>query len=262
VLLLCCSYVVATRPWVTPRCHIGAFADDFDMLRALARDFDRIVGASYSSPRGSPAMALHVTLFSDFICPFCYVGFRTIGKLKSEFDLEVEWRGFQIHPDWPLTGIPAEKVYGADGSAARTAAWGRISAMADAIGLAMKPPAMLTNSHHALAACEAAIGAGKGAGFEARVYRAYFFEGANIGDLEVLKNLGADVGLDRELIADAVVSPKIELRLKNNALIAHRRGVSGVPTFFIGEYPLVGAQTLDAMRKILTRASERVGAAT
>ncbi len=207
-------------------------------------------------------MALHVTLFSDFICPFCYVGLRTIGKLKSEFDLEVEWRGFQIHPDWPPTGIPAEKVYGAEGSAARTAAWGRISAMADAVGLAMKPPAMLTNSHRALAACEAAIEAGRGEDFEERVYRAYFFDGANIGDLDVLKNLGAEVGLDRGLIGEAIASPKVELKLKNNALIAHRRGVSGVPTFFLGEYPVVGAQSLDAMRKILTRAGERIGAAT
>ena len=60
-------------------------------------------------------MALKVTLFSDFICPFCYIGFQTIRKMKREFDLDVDWRGFQIHPDWPATGIPAEKVYGADG---------------------------------------------------------------------------------------------------------------------------------------------------
>jgi predicted DsbA family dithiol-disulfide isomerase len=47
------------------------------------------------------------------------------------------------------------------------------------------------------------------------------------------------------------------MRLKNNSLAANQRGVSGVPTFFIGEYPLVGAQSVDAMRAILTRATER-----
>jgi predicted DsbA family dithiol-disulfide isomerase len=47
------------------------------------------------------------------------------------------------------------------------------------------------------------------------------------------------------------------LRLKNNALSANQRGVNGVPTFFIGEYPLVGAQSPDAMRSILKRATER-----
>jgi len=53
-------------------------------------------------------------------------------------------------------------------------------------------------------------------------------------------------------------SPHFDMRLKNNALAAHQRGVSGVPTFFIGEYPLVGAQSSDVMRQILQRATERV----
>ena len=43
------------------------------------------------------------------------------------------------------------------------------------------------------------------------------------------------------------------MRIKNNAMIAHNRNVDGVPTFFIGEYPLVGAQSTDVMRQILDR---------
>jgi predicted DsbA family dithiol-disulfide isomerase len=69
--------------------------------------------------------------------------------------------------------------------------------------------------------------------------------------------LATEAGLDSSAVADAIKSPKYELRLKNNALAANQRGVSGVPTFFIGEYPLVGAQSPDAMRSILKRATER-----
>ena len=123
-------------------------------------------------------MALKVTLFSDFICPFCYIGFQTLTNLKHEFELDIEWRGFQIHPDWPATGIPAEKIYGAEKSEARKAAWENISSMADSCGLTMRPPSMLTNSYNALAACEYSITLGKGEQFEKRVYRAYFEEGA------------------------------------------------------------------------------------
>jgi predicted DsbA family dithiol-disulfide isomerase len=206
-------------------------------------------------------MALKITLFSDFICPFCYIGFETVRQMKREFDLEVDWRGFEIHPDWPATGIPAEKVYGKMDPGARKGAWERISAMATDIGLTMRPPSMLTNSHNALAACEYAIAAGKGEEFEACVYRAYFEDGANIGDVEVLKKLGTEVGLDSTEIAAAIESPKIHLRLKNNTMVAHQHGVSGVPTFFIGNYPLVGAQSADTMRKILTRATEMMSAA-
>jgi predicted DsbA family dithiol-disulfide isomerase len=205
-------------------------------------------------------MALKVTLFSDFICPFCYIGFHTLRKMKQEFDLDVDWRGFQIHPDWPATGIPVEKVYGVDGSDARKAAWERISTMATEIGIAMRPPTVLTNSHNALAACECAIAAGKGEEFEERVYRAYFGDGANIGDPEVLKKLAGDVGLEAAQIEEAIASPQVQLKLKNNALVAHQHGVSGVPTFFIGTYPLVGAQSEATMRKILARATEMMSA--
>ena len=206
-------------------------------------------------------MALKITLFSDFICPFCYIGFETLRKMKREFELEVDWRGFQIHPDWPATGIPAEKVYGAQGSDARKAAWQRISSMAAEAGITMRPPSVLTNSHHALAACEYAVASGKGEEFEERVFRAYFHDGSNIGDVEVLKKLGTDVGLDAAQILAAIESPEVQLKLKNNSLVAHQHGVSGVPTFFIGNYPLVGAESEDAMRKILTRATEIMSAA-
>ena len=204
-------------------------------------------------------MALKVTVFSDFVCPFCYIGLETMRKLAPEFGVELQWRGFEIHPEWPAEGIEAEKVYARMMSPqARAAAWQRISAMADAAGVRMTPPARLTNSHAALMAAEYAQEEGKGEAFERRVYRAYFEEGANIGDIEVLKKLGAEVGLAPELIAEAARSPKYDLKLKNNALVASRHGVSGVPTFFIGDFPLVGAQSEDVMRHVLTRASERL----
>jgi len=202
-------------------------------------------------------MALKIVMFSDFICPFCYVGFETIRKLKPEFDLQLEWRGFQIHPDWPAEGITAEKAGMPGDAGSRQALWQRISAMADAVGFSMKPPALFTNSRAALAATEYARESGRDEALEERIYRAYFNEGENIGDAAVVARLAGEAGLDAGEVADAIKSPKYEMRLKNNSLAAHQRGVSGVPTFFIGEYPLVGAQSVDAMRAILTRATQR-----
>ncbi|MGB9379417.1 DsbA family oxidoreductase [Candidatus Binatus sp.] len=202
-------------------------------------------------------MALKIVMFSDYICPFCYVGFETIRKLKPEFDFQIEWRGFQIHPDWPAAGIPVEKMRGPGDAESRQALWKRISAMAEATGFSMKPPTVLTNSRAALAATEFARESGRDELLEERIYRAYFNEGENIGDAGVVARLAAEAGLDAGEVAEAIKSPKYEMRLKNNSLAAHQRGVSGVPTFFIGEFPLVGAQNLDAMRAILKRATER-----
>src|ERR1700693_918108 len=202
-------------------------------------------------------MALKIVMFSDYICPFCYVGFETIRRLKPEFDFQLEWRGFQIHPDWPAQGIAADKLREAGDGASRVALWERIRAMAAAVGFSMKPPTVLTNSRAALAATEFARESGGDEALEERIYRAYFNDGENIGDAGIVTRLAGEAGLDAGEVADAIKSPKYEMRLKNNSLAAHQRGVSGVPTFFIGEYPLVGAQSVDAMRAILKRATER-----
>ncbi len=203
-------------------------------------------------------MALKITMFSDFVCPFCYIGFEVIRRLKPEFNIELDWRGYQIHPEWPPEGISVEKVRSASDRDARQAAWKRITAMAEAEGLEIKAPSVFTSSHAALAACEFAREKGRAEELEGRIYRAYFVEGANIGDASLVARLGAEAGFDEGEVADAIASPRYAMRLKNNALAAHQRGVGGVPTFFIGEYPLVGAQSSDVMRQILRRASERL----
>ena len=196
-----------------------------------------------------------ITMFSDFICPFCYIGFTTLGRLRSEFDFALDWRGFQIHPEWPAEGMPLGRIGGAE---ARRAAWERIKALADSIDLPMRPPRVLSNSRLALEAAEFALEAGKGEQFEARVFRAYFGEDADIGDREVIGALAAETGIDRAELDQALKSGKYSLRLQNNSLDAHRRGLSGVPTFLINGFALAGAQSPDVMRQVMRRAAERL----
>ncbi len=194
-------------------------------------------------------------MFSDFICPFCYIGFETLGRLRSEFDFALDWRGYQIHPEWPAEGMPVEWMGGAD---ARRAAWERIKALADSIDLPMRLPRVLSNSRRALEAAEFALKAGKGEEFGARVFRAYFGEGADIGDSAVIGALAAETGIDRAELDHALKSGKYSLRLQNNSLEAHGLGVSGVPTFLINGFPLAGAQSPDVMRQVMRRAAERL----
>jgi predicted DsbA family dithiol-disulfide isomerase len=201
-------------------------------------------------------MSTRVVVFSDFVCPFCYIGLHTLRRLQPEFDLEVQWRGFQIHPEWPAEGVPAEQYYRTMGEQRRKAAWQMIESMAAETGIEMRPPSVLANSYLALAAQEFAIENGRADAFEERVYRAYFHDRANIGDRGVLLELGEEVGLDAAQLDQALAQDRYAMRLKNAAMAAHQRGISGVPTFIIGDYPLVGAQSADVMRQVLQRAIE------
>lgn len=182
-------------------------------------------------------------------------------KLKPEFDFTVHHRGFQIHPEWPAEGMPAGQWRPDMDPKTRQALWERIGAMGAAAGVEMKAPHTLANSMLALQAGEFAAEAGVAEAFEDRVFRAYFSEGLNIGKRDVLLDLGAEVGLDRAALGEALDSGKYAMRIKNHAQAASQRGISGMPTFLIGDWPLVGAQSEDVMRRVLQRARELLDAA-
>jgi predicted DsbA family dithiol-disulfide isomerase len=182
-------------------------------------------------------------------------------KLKPEFDFTVHHRGFQIHPEWPAEGMPAEQWRPDMDPKTRQGLWERIGAMGAAAGVEMKAPTTLANSMLALQAGEFAAEAGVAEAFEDRVFRAYFTEGLNIGKRDVLLDLGAEIGLDRAALGEALDSGKYAMRIKNHAQAATQRGISGVPTFLIGDWPLVGAQSEDVMRRVLQRARDLLDAA-
>jgi len=198
-------------------------------------------------------MAIKLEIVSDFICPFCYIGFETVRKLRPEFRFDLEWRGYQIHPEWPAEGLTSSQYLSAIDPGRRRAIWTHIESMAEAAGFTMKQPEVLTNSRLALEAAEFATDKGKGEAFEERVYRAYFGEGLNIGLQGVLGDLAADVGLDRGELNHALETKHYTGRLDSHALAARQRGVEGVPTFFLGKYSLVGSQSMDIMRDFLRR---------
>ena len=54
---------------------------------------------------------LKVIVYSDYICPFCYIGFHRIEKLKEEYNLDVEWEPFELHPETPKKGLKMEGGY-------------------------------------------------------------------------------------------------------------------------------------------------------
>ena len=130
---------------------------------------------------------MKIMVFSDYICPFCYIGIETLRKVQSQVPpFTLEWKGFQIHPEYPAAGIPMEQRIAQYGQGRYAAIWRNILALAEGIGLEMHPPAVLTNSLLALEATEYARDQGKEPAFSSAVYQAYFQNGQNIGDIDVI----------------------------------------------------------------------------
>jgi len=201
---------------------------------------------------------MKITVFSDYICPFCFIGTETLKKVQPEVPpFTLEWKGFQIHPEYPASGIPTEQRAAQFGKERYASLWRNIVTMAEGIGLEMRPPAVLTNSLMALEATEYAKEEGKASEFSLAVYRAYFQDRQNIGDLEVVLSLAQQVGLDPVLTREHLQAGTYSERLKKAHQEALTLGVSGVPTFIVGPAQIVGAQSPDVFVSMLKRVAER-----
>jgi predicted DsbA family dithiol-disulfide isomerase len=119
-------------------------------------------------------------------------------------------------------------------------------------GITFADRPFLSNSRPALLAAEFAREQGKFQEFHAGLFSAYFSQGLDIGNIDILSQIARDAGLNDEAMVASIKSGRYLAQLDKAKEDAGRRGVTGVPTFFIGEKKsIVGAQPLDVFRKTL-----------
>ena len=190
-----------------------------------------------------------VSVFADYICPFCYVGHARLKKLRQNFDLHVNWRYLEIHPDNPPEGRPLSEL------GYPKAQWkqmmANLSQMAESEGLALAKRKFTTNSHKALLLAEAAKDSEPSV-FEhlhERLFETYFCEQQNIGDTDVLTEIAKESGVPHETVERAWTDPDYEKRLRAHLEDARQLGLPGVPVFIVGRRVLPGAVTLLALEE-------------
>lgn len=201
---------------------------------------------------------LQVTVYSDYVCPFCYVGDRRIARLQEQFDVQVTWRGVEIHPDTPPGGMPLSELgYPPD-------VWDKmmmhLGNMAAEEGLVLAQRTHTFNSHKALLVAEAAKK------LDMEVFRelheglffAFFSQGKNFSDPEVLREIALNAGMGEADFERALIEPEFEDALRENYAAARRHGVTGVPTFVIGEQVISGAVPTASLVLLAQEAAEQM----
>jgi predicted DsbA family dithiol-disulfide isomerase len=184
---------------------------------------------------------LLVTVFSDFICPFCYVGHVRLNRLRDLYELKVNWRFLEIHPETPPEGRPVGELnYPAP-------QWRQmmdnLEAMAREEGLSLAPREFVANSHKALLLAEAAKEAGAECFYRLSeaLFQAYFRDGRNIGDPAILAEIAVDCAVPPDLVIEAWREPRFAQRLADNLALARRYRITGTPTFVFGDRVIAGA---------------------
>ena len=171
--------------------------------------------------------------------------------LERRFGAQIEWRPFDLHPEYPPEGIPRavlEQRYG-------TAFSDRLAAMFEQAGLPYAATLdKVPNSKHALMLGELARERGRFDVLHLRLFDAYWARGRDIGDERVLIEEGAAVGLEETEIIDALGDPRHQKRIEAETSAALELGAGGVPAWLIDQRLLVpGAQPHELFERVLER---------
>ncbi len=198
----------------------------------------------------APKPRLSVTVFSDYICPFCYVGDARLDQLRAGYELDVNWCFFEIHPDNPAEGKPVEELgYPPEQWRSMMA---NLEQMARDDGLALAPRTFTTNSHSALLLAEATRSLSPHA-FDAlhkRLFEAYFAECQNIGDRDVLRSIAAECAIPESVVEQAWSDAEFEERLRSQCQRAAQIGVQGVPAYLFGRHIVSGAVPAETLFRV------------
>jgi predicted DsbA family dithiol-disulfide isomerase len=209
-------------------------------------------------------MRIPISITSDFVCPWCYIGerrlARAIERLPAGIEVQLQWLPFELNPDMPAQGMDRRTYL------ARKFGWEPAQAMQARIVLAGRedgatfdyeaitrtPNTFLAHRLSWLAQRE-----GKQRAFVEATLQAYFTHGRDIGSTSVLAETASGIGLDRDAVAAFLSSDEGTQSVRALERTALAEGIEGVPYFDIAGTALVGAQAAETLVQTIVQAADR-----
>lgn len=215
-----------------------------------------------SADRVSPAESLHIEVIADFVCPFCFIGKRRFDEaLKAvQGPSDVSWHPYQLNPDIPAAGLPFD-VYLSQRFGSRAKAdpvLEFLAAQGKEVGIDFRFDKIRhvpnTLAAHEVMQIAETLGKNQSALAE-DLMSAFFEQGLNIGDQEVLIDIAGVHGISASDVRKAIGSDQIKQLVLLREGQVRSRGLAGVPGFLINRRILVvGAQETDNIINAFDRA--------
>lgn len=195
-------------------------------------------------------MAVKIQVYSDYVCPFCFLAEFPLKEAVEGKDVDIEWMPFELRPEPTPTLRP-------EGDYLQRAWTGSVYPMAEQMGVEIVLPKVSPQPHTHLAfeGYQYAKAHDKADQYNDRMFRAFFQEEQDIGDIDVLTDLAGEIGLDRAEFREAL--EKRQYREAHQAALRHaveEVGVSAVPTFVIGRHVLPGVQNTETLERAIAQA--------
>jgi predicted DsbA family dithiol-disulfide isomerase len=207
---------------------------------------------------------MKIEIWSDVVCPWCYIGKRNLEVALTGFEhadqVEIEWRSYELDPSTPRrVELSMDEVlsrkYGMSQEEA-VAANQRMTELAATVGLDYHlDRVQIGNTFDAHRLIHLASHEGRGGAMKERLLQAYFTEGRAVSDRATLAELAADVGLDPDRVAAVLDGDEFGEEVRADEARAMELGSTGVPFFVFDErLGVPGAQPPDVLLRLLQRA--------
>lgn len=204
----------------------------------------------------------HVTYWSDFSCPFCYIGDARLKRVAKEegIELDTEMKAFRLDPNAPAhaetdTVVRFAAKYGLSMDEARDRV-GMISSLGKSEGIDFRyAETRFTATMDAHRLAKFAVTKGKGAEVIDGLFDAYFTKNLELADRRVLDDVARKAGLDVPEVNRMLDSDRFREDVLEDEREAHSMGIFAVPYFLIGRAPVSGAAPDSVFRNALRNAA-------
>jgi len=198
---------------------------------------------------------MKVEIWSDVMCPFCYIGKNNFEKALEDLpfkdEIEIEWKSFQLDPTLNPGEIKTTFEYFKDKKGVSEAQGKQmteqVSQMGNLAGISFNfDKAIITNTFSAHKLLHLAKKYKKANEMEEALFIAHFIEGKNVGDINTLVDIAASLGINPDEARKVLTSEEFDDEVKHDFSEAKDHGISGVPFFILnGKYAVSGAQPVE-----------------
>jgi len=219
-------------------------------------------------------MFMNIDVISDVVCPWCFIGKRHLESALAEWRKDhpgeeqpvVRWHPFQLNPQLPQSGVPrAEYIATKFGGPQRAKEiYARVANAGARAGIAFDFDRITVqpNTLNAHRLINHAGASGRQDAMVEALFRAYFFEGADLSRDDTLADIAARAGLNRDEISAYLARDEDKALIDDQDQHARSLGVEGVPFFIINRrYAVSGAQPPEAILDVMAKAEEELVAA-
>lgn len=211
---------------------------------------------------------IKIDIWSDIVCPFCYIGKRKLEQAMEKFShkelIEIEWHSFQLDPELSVEEKTDIFSYLAErkgiSKSQSEAMHTQVVQMAKENGLDYRfDKAVVANSFDAHRLIQFSKKYQKGDEAEELIFNSYFTQGKNIGEIETLIFIGKKIGLPENELIQVMNSKEYSDEVKRDIELSQQLGIRGVPYFvFQMKYGISGAQPTTVFEKALQQAYEEL----